>query len=232
MNLNSLSVVLPVYNEEKNIDDVLRNVFDAVSGITHDLEVVVVDDGSKDRTPAILSQWAARDARVKAIRHDRNMGYGAALCSGFETAKKEWIFLMDADRQFDPAEIAILVPFCRDNDLVAGFRARRKDPWQRILLGSVFNFSMRVFFGIRLKDINCGFKLFRKKILEGAPLVSCGALISTELLLRARKNKACMIEVGVTHYPRPFGRQTGGSLGVSIRAVKEFLALLKRTNFL
>lgn len=226
MNLNSLSVVLPVYNEERNIDHVLKSIFSVMPAVTGDLEVIVSDDGSKDKTQDILKNWVIQDARVKVVRHDRNLGYGAALRSGFEAAQKEWVFLMDADRQFDPAEIGKCLVFCQDSDLVAGFRMMRKDPWYRVFLGAVFNFFIRIFFGIRLKDINCGFKLFRKNILEGAPLLSRGALISAELLLRAQKNRARIVEVGVTHYPRPFGMQTGGSLEVALKAVKEFCTLL------
>lgn len=210
----SISVVLPAYNEEYNIFDVIKETFNFLSSITDNFEIIAVDDGSIDRTTQILEKLKGTDSRLKVIRHLKNIGYGAALCSGFKKAQKDLIFMMDADRQFDISEITKLIPYIKDYDIVVGFRIQRKDPFYRCFLGYCFNFIIKILFGIKIKDINCGFKLFKRDSLQKMVLITKGSLISTEIMALANRNKLKIKEVGVNHYPRAYGKQTGASFKV------------------
>ena len=220
-----LSLVLPAHNEEANLEPVVREALAALPGLCREFELVVVDDGSRDATPAIADRLAAADPRVRVIHHPRNRGYGAALRSGFAAARGDRIAFMDADRQFDVRDLARLAPYADAYDIVAGYRLCRNDPLRRVLLGATFNALVRVLFGVRVRDIDCGFKLFGADLLLGMRLEAPGALLNTEILALARRRGATLAEVGVEHYPRPAGEQSGGSPRVVLRAVREIAAL-------
>ncbi len=162
---------------------------------------------------------------MKAVHHPRNRGYGAALRSGFAAARGERLMFMDADRQFAIRDVAKLAPFVDEYDIVAGYRIRRSDPRRRVLLGAAFNLLVRLLFGVRMRDIDCGFKIMRADLLRGLDLRSPGALINTEIHAKAGRQGAAIVEVGVSHYPRPAGEQSGGSPRVIIRALGETLLL-------
>jgi glycosyltransferase involved in cell wall biosynthesis len=221
----SISVVLPVYNEEGNIHYVIDSIMDTLASVTGDFEIIAVDDGSADSTDKILKDIKVSCERLKVVRHPRNIGYGAALRSGFKQAEKDLIFFMDADRQFEVSEIKKLLPFIEDYDIVAAFRIRRNDPIYRLVLGFCFNFIMRILFPVKIKDINCGFKLLRSGWLKKINLTTHGALINTEMMSLAHKNKLKVKQAGVNHYPRIYGRQTGGSLKIVCRAAFEIVKL-------
>jgi glycosyltransferase involved in cell wall biosynthesis len=159
------------------------------------------------------------------VSHGRNRGYGAALTSGFGTSTGDFVMFMDADRQFDIRDLRLLVPFAGEYDIVAGFRMERNDPLHRRVLAEIFNVSVRVLFGVHLRDIDCAFKLFRGDLLRGLSLTAPGALINTEIQAKARRQGATLQQVGVHHYPRVAGEPTGGSPRVILRAVGETLAL-------
>ena len=221
----SLSVVLPVYNEEENIATILEQIFGILPSITDDFEVIVTNDGSQDGTAMILSDLRNKYESLRVVSHDKNRGYGNALISGFNSSSKEYIFFMDSDGQFDFREIRKLLVFKDDYDIVAGIRIERKDSVIRDLNGTIFNFIIKFIFKIPIMDIDCGFKLFRKSVIKELTLNSPGALINTEILAKARRNNRSLMLVGVTHYPRKAGRQSGGSLKVIFRAVKEIIKL-------
>ena len=220
-----LSLILPAHDEEANLEPVVRAALAALPGACRQFEIVVVDDGSRDATPAIADRLAAEDARVRVVHHPRNRGYGAALRSGFAAARGDRIMFMDADRQFDVREVTKLTPFADRFDIVAGYRIRRSDPRRRVLLGAAFNLLVKILFGVRVRDIDCGFKLFRADLLRSLDLRSFGALINTEILALARRAGATLAEVGVPHYPRPAGEQSGASPRVVLRALGETLRL-------
>ena len=157
--------------------------------------------------------------------HGRNRGYGAALTSGFGASTGDFVMFMDADRQFDIRDLRLLAPFAGEYDIVAGFRMERSDPLHRRVLAEMFNVSVRVLFGVHLRDIDCAFKLFRGDLLRGLPLTAPGALINTEIQAKARRQGARLQQVGVHHYPRVAGEATGGSPRVILRAMGETLAL-------
>jgi hypothetical protein len=221
----SLSLVLPAFNEEANIDAVVQDSLATLPAFVDRYEIIVVDDGSRDRTGEIVAGLAATDDRVRLVRHARNRGYGAALISGFDASTGDFVMFMDADRQFSIRDLRLLVPFAGEYDIVAGFRMERSDPLHRRVLAEMFNVSVRLLFGVHLRDIDCAFKLFRGELLRGLPLTAPGALINTEIQAKARRQGARLQQVGVHHYPRIAGEATGGSPRVIVRAVGETLAL-------
>jgi hypothetical protein len=221
----SLTLVLPAFNEEANIDAVVRDSLATLPTFVDTYEIIVVDDGSRDRTGEIVAGLAAGDERIRLVSHGRNRGYGAALISGFAASTGDFVMFMDADRQFNIRDLRLLAPFAGEYDIVAGFRMERSDPLHRRVLAEMFNVSVRILFGVHLRDIDCAFKLFRGDLLRGLPLTAPGALINTEIQAKARRQGASLQQVGVHHYPRIAGEATGGSPRVILRAVGETLAL-------
>jgi len=221
----SLTLVLPAFNEEANIDAVVQNALATLPAYVNAYEIIVVDDGSRDRTSDIVAGLAASDDRIRLVRHERNRGYGAALISGFKASTGDFVMFMDADRQFNIRDMRLLVPFAGEYDIVAGFRMERSDPLHRRVFAEMFNVSVRMLFGVHLRDIDCAFKLFRGDLLRVLPLTAPGALINTEIQAKARREGATLQQVGVHHYPRVAGEATGGSPRVILRALGETLAL-------
>ncbi|MDI3339518.1 MAG: glycosyltransferase family 2 protein [Sphaerobacter sp.] len=223
-----LSLVLPAHNEVDNLAPVVRRALDVLPCLVADFQIVIVDDGSRDGTGALADELAASDPRITVVHHPRNRGYGAALTSGFAAATGDYIMFMDSDQQFDIADLSFLVPFVGQYDLVAGYRIARQDARYRIVYAWIFNLAVRILFGVRLRDVDCAFKVFRADLLRAIDLTSPGALINTEILAKAERAGATWTEVGVNHYPRPAGASSGGSPRVVVRAVKETIALWLR----
>ncbi len=220
----SLSLVLPAFNEEGNLEPVVQDALAVLPLHSDRVEIIIVDDGSRDRTAEVAARLAA-DERVRVVRHSRNRGYGAALVSGFEAASGDFVMFMDADRQFDIHDLQLLAPFAGDFDVVAGFRMERSDPLHRRIFAETFNVAVRVLFGVHMRDIDCAFKLFRGDLLRGMTLTTSGALINTEIQAKARRQGARVQQIGVHHYPRIAGEQSGGSPRVIARAIGETIAL-------
>jgi glycosyltransferase involved in cell wall biosynthesis len=219
-----ISAVMPAFNEEANLEQSVGRMAAALAQHTRAFEILVVDDGSVDRTPAVLDRLKSSHPSLRVIRHPANRGYGAAVRSGFEAARYGWVFLMDADNQFDPAQVDLLLARAADADIVAGFRKHRRDPLPRRLNAWAFFTLVRILFGRLGRDVNCAFKLIRRDLLARMALHSDGALINTEMLVLARQMHARMVEVPVHHYPRMSGKQTGANLRVVARAFRELLA--------
>ena len=221
----SLSLVLPAHNEEANLPVVVGRALEQLPRFADDFEVIVVDDGSRDETGGIAGRLATEDRRVKVVHHPRNRGYGAALISGFDASRGDYVMFMDADRQFDVADLALLAPLVGRFDIVAGFRMERNDPLHRRVFAEIFNVVVRILFGVHLRDIDCAFKVFRGDLLRSLELSAPGALINTEIQAKARRRGATLTQVGVHHYPRVAGEATGGSPRVILRAMQETIAL-------
>jgi len=221
----SLSLVLPAYNEAANLEAVVRRALAVLPELVATFEIVIVNDGSRDETGAIAERLAQEDPRVRVVHHPVNRGYGAALRSGFAASRGDFVMFMDADQQFDPADFAQLAPFLPHADIVAGYRVRRRDPWIRLVYAAVFNAAMRLLFGITVRDIDCAFKVLRGDLVRALDLRMNGALVNTELLVKAQRAGATIVEVGVRHFPRLSGEPSGGSLRVILRAMREVLEL-------
>ncbi len=221
----SLSLVLPAHNEAENIEIVVERALETLPLYTSDFEIIVVDDGSRDNTGAIIDRLAANDARVRALHHQKNRGYGAALTSGFQESTGDFVMFMDSDRQFDIADIGLLTPFVGRFDIVAGFRKERQDEFHRKLFAETFNLVVRMLFGVHMRDIDAAFKIFRGDMLRSLELTAPGALINTEMQAKLRRQGASLVQIGVNHYPRVAGSATGGNPRVIARAMRETVKL-------
>ena len=222
-----LSLVFPVFDEEDNIAAVLRQALELAPRLATHFEIVVVDDGSRDRSVAIVEAWREREPRIRLLRHAANRGYGAALRAGLRGARGELVFFSDADLQFDLDELGELLAHARAFDIVAGYRMPRRDPWGRRLLAFGWGAVVNQIFDLRVRDIDCAFKLFRRHVLESIPIASVGACVNTEILVRARQAGFRIHQIPVGHARRRRGRQSGARPSVILRALFE-LAVLYR----
>lgn len=221
----SISLVLPAYNEADNIEPLIAEAVPALEANAEDYEIIVVDDGSKDDTAAVTRRVMETNPRVRLVQHPKNQGFGAAVFSGFTHAVKDWIFYTDADRQFVLSELARFVPLMDQADLIAGYRAPRRDPPLRVLYGKGWSLLCTLLFGYTVRDVDCGFKLFRREIIErlASQIQSRGATFSIEWLVRAKRAGYRFVELPVTHRPRVAGSQTGANLKVIGRAFRELV---------
>jgi glycosyltransferase involved in cell wall biosynthesis len=220
-----LSLVLPAHNEEPNIRAVVEEAASVLPTAFTDYEVIVVNDGSKDRTLEIAQALASENEHVQVVNHPVNRGYGAALTSGFNAATGDYIMFMDSDRQFDINDVHRLTPFVGKYDIVAGYRIKRKDPAHRLLNAAIFGMAVKLLIDIQVRDIDCAFKIKRSEVLKGINLESPGALINTEILAKAGVSGRTVTQVGVNHYPRLEGEQSGASIKVDFRAFREIIRL-------
>lgn len=223
----AVSVFFPCYNEQQNIEPLVSDTHAALNNHVQQYEIIIINDGSTDNTAAIADGLRQRDDTITVVHHQVNRGYGAALISGFRTARYEWVFFTDGDNQFYMKEIELLLQETDFCDAVIGFRKNRQDRFHRIVYARAWHILIALVLGLRMRDIDCAFKLINKKMLENFDLRSSGALISTELLLKLKHAGARIKEVGVSHRPRQFGTQTGGSPKVIIRAFAELVSLYR-----
>ena len=202
----SLSVVVPAYNEANNLGRVVEEIVQFLRQHVERFELIVVDDGSSDETPSVLQRLSARFSEVRTIRHPTNRGYGASLRDGFASSRFAWLFFTDADHQFRIDSLLELLPLRDRADLIVGFRRDRRDPWVRRVLSYGYNLLMRLLFGIRVRDIDCAFKLFHRRVLESVQIESQRFFVNTELLVKAGVHGFHIVERGVDHFPRDFDR--------------------------
>jgi glycosyltransferase involved in cell wall biosynthesis len=216
--LEGVSVVLPAHNEEDNLAEAVREAIAAAEQVSRRQEIVVVDDGSQDATAAIATALAAIDGRVRLVRHERNRGYGSAVRTGIAAARMDWVLLTDADLQFDLSQLTEFVPHTAEAQLVVGYRAKRSDPLVRRLNAAAWNGLVHMLFHLQVRDVDAAFKLIRRDTLDGVDLISTGAAIDTELLARAGRNGARIVELPVRHRPRVAGEASGANVHVIVRA--------------
>lgn len=223
-----LSIFFPFWNEQANIEKVVTSAIPVAEKIARKWEIIMVDDGSSDKTLQIAQKLAASDKRLRVITHQPNRGYGAALTSGFMAAQYDLIVFTDGDGQFDFSEVTRLLEQISKADVVIGYRKKRRDRnlFKRLLLMNLLKVWDLILFRFYFRDIDCGFKMFKKDAINKLlPLRSEGAMITTEILAKAKRKKLKITEVGVTHYPRTLGHQSGANLPVIIRAVLESFIL-------
>ncbi len=230
--LAELSYFFPAHNEEANLEPLVDEALATLPGLAERFEIIVVDDGSKDATPAIADRLAAAHPDVvRVVHHPTNYGYGAALRSGFRAARYAHVAFTDGDRQFKVADLGRLTVRMAEADrpdVVVGYRIKRADPFVRTAYARVYKLANRVWFGLRVRDVDCACKLFRREALDGVRVASGGAFFSAELLIKLSASGRTVVEVGVPHYPRTAGSQTGAKIGVVWRAVKDFWSLRLR----
>lgn len=223
--LPGLSIFLPSHNEEANVERVVGGYLDELPNVADNYEVIVVNDGSRDRTGEVAGRLAAENPRVKVVNHEVNRGYGGAVISGIRAATMPYVMLSDGDGQFDPKDVEKLAVFMPEFDVVVGRRVHRADHLIRRLNGNAWTILVRLVLGVTISDIDCGFKMFKREFLDGMELRAHGAMISTELMARLMGRGARIKEVDVRHLPRTAGEQSGASLPVVIRAFKELFIL-------
>ncbi|MHC4120651.1 MAG: glycosyltransferase family 2 protein [Planctomycetota bacterium] len=223
----SISVFFPCYNEQENVTRTVEKALMVLEKLDADFEIIIVDDGSSDDTWAIANEIAERDERVRVVHHARNLGYGAALQSGFEAAKKELVFYTDGDGQFDIGEMPPLLELMDQYDIVSCYRLDRQDSALRRLNGWCWTKLVCSMFGLNIRDIDCAFKLYKREIFDRIELSSTGALIDAEILARATRKGYRITQKGVHHYPRMAGKQSGANPGVIYRAFMELFKLRK-----
>lgn len=204
----SLSLFFPAYNDAPSLPALLERTFAVLPRCADDYEVIVVNDGSQDTTGEVLAELALKYApRLRVITHPKNRGYGGALRSGFAAATKELVFYTDGDGQYDPGELPLLLErLAPDVGLVNGYKLQRHDPWHRVWIGRIYNFMARLLFRIRIRDIDCDFRLIRRRLLEHIRLTSTSGTICVELVRKLELSRYRVEEVGVHHYPRCHGR--------------------------
>jgi len=224
----SVSVFFPCYNEQDNIAALIEKTISVLEKLNADFELIIVDDGSSDSTARIADEMAQKDDRVKAVHHQSNLGYGEALKSGFKAATKELVFYTDGDGQFDIGEMPPLLPMLEEFDIVSCYRINRKDSIMRKINGWAWTKLVCRLFGMKVRDIDCAFKLYKREIFDKIKMSSSGALIDTEILARAVREGYTITQKGVHHYPRTAGEQTGANLKVILRAFKELFELRKK----
>jgi glycosyltransferase involved in cell wall biosynthesis len=227
-----VSIVLPAFNEEANIERAISEATRVAGRLFVEHEVIVVDDGSRDATKRAAKAVAARDPRVRVICHGRNRGYGEALRTGFLASRLDFVFFTDADLQFDLEELERVLPYAGAVDVVAGYRVNRRDPRSRRLIAYAWNLLVRVLFYVPVRDIDCAFKLFDRRVLEEIDIESVGAMVNTEVMVKLGRSGASVVEVGVTHRPRTAGEARGASPRVVATALREVLRMRGRLRAL
>ncbi len=230
--LQSLSVFFPCYNEAANVPLFLQEAFDVLPKLAHTYEIIVVDDGSSDGTSEVADSFAKQYPEVRVIHHENNRGYGAALRTGFETAKHEWVFFTDGDQQFRLAELAKLIEYAPRFPVVIGYRRHRADGGIRAMNAGIFKIYIDLLFRLHVKDIDCAFKLLRRDVLRAIHLESTGAFTSSELLYKLKKYGVVWKQVPVNHLLRKFGNSTGNNPKVVIKAGFEALKLYLHMKWL
>jgi len=227
-----LSIFLPTYNEEGNIKKVIENVTSAAGKNIEKWELIIVDDGSSDSTNKIASEISESDKHIRILKHEHNSGYGASLKTGFYNSKYDWIAFIDSDGQFDFGEITKFLEKQKETnaDLVIGYYKKRKVSFTKILTSKIWEAVVFLFFGIKVHDIDCGFKLISKKVIDAIPQLESerGAFISSELLIKAKKKGFKFAEIPVNHYPRLKGEGTGRKLNVIIKSFIDLFRLWRK----
>jgi glycosyltransferase involved in cell wall biosynthesis len=223
-----LTFFFPAYNEEENIARTVELALSQIGPLVPSIEVLAIDDGSTDRTPQLADELAAADPRVR-VHHQPNRGYGGAIKAGFTEARGELICFSDGDLQFDLREMGHLLDRLGDAskpvDVVIGYRIKRRDPFHRIFIAKTYNAIVSVAFGLRVRDIDCAMKLFRREVFDGLRLDAEGPFLSAELLIKLRARGVRMAQVGVNHFPRAAGTNTGASFRKILRTFRDLAKL-------
>jgi glycosyltransferase involved in cell wall biosynthesis len=225
-----VSIVIPAYDEQFSIGATLEHVSAAASSIGVPCQIIVVNDGSRDGTGAVVRGLLTRTPHLELVEHFPNRGYGGSLRAGFAAAVHDWIAFLPGDNQFDPRDLSRLLERASDADIVSGYRAERQDTPIRKLNAFGWNLAVTGLFGRLCRDIDCGFKLFRRDLLQHARVESNGAMIDTELLAGAKARGFVIADLPVTHRPRTAGHPTGANVRVILRAFRDLVRFRMRLS--
>lgn len=222
-----LSCAFPAFNEEENIGPLLDEALAELPRLSDEFEIVVIDDGSRDSTADVVRGYAEKHPEVRLVVHPQNLGYGHALRSGLVHSRGDVVALVEGDRQFRVADLRRLLDALDSSDAVWGYRIKRADPLKRLFIARVYHRVLAAAFGVHVRDVDCGFKLLRRKVVDQIvpQLESRSAFISPEMLIRAQQAGFRITEVGVPHYPRVAGKPKGATPRVIARTIGEILRL-------
>ncbi len=230
--VDKLSVFFPAYNEEANLPSTIAKAKKVLLKVAKEWEIIIVNDGSKDKTGEVADRIAKTDKRIKVIHHNPNRGYGGALKSGLYSAKYPWIAFTDSDGQFDFAEITNFLTKQKETgaDMVVGYYKKRQVSKTKIITSKMWEAAVWIAFGLKVKDIDCGFKLISKKVVDSIQKLQSerGAFISSEFLIKAKKKGFKIVEIPITHYPRTKGAGTGRDIKVIIQSFIDLFRLWKK----
>ncbi len=224
--LSGVSAMFPCYNDATTIGQLVDDVHIALSPLVHELEVIVVNDGSTDGSRQVLDEMSTTRPWLRVVHHEKNRGYGGALISGFEAAQHEWIFYTDGDAQYDASEASLLVPLATDEvDIVQGYKLGRGDPLHRKVIGRTYHHVVKVLFCLPVRDTDCDFRLFRRTLVMGRPLRSTSGVICVEMMRSFTEQGARFVQTPVHHYFRPYGKSQFFRLPAIARSAKQLLQL-------
>lgn len=226
--LSSVSVFFPAYNESKNLPTLIHRADAYISSLTNAYELIVINDGSTDNSLSVIKKLQTQYSKLRVISHPINLGYGAALRTGFQEAQFDWIFFTDADLQFNIQELERFIPHTTTHDVIIGWRKERAEGKGRALNAYIFKKYIDVLYRLHVRDIDCAFKLMKRSVVQSIQLESVGAFTTSELLYKLKKKKVQFMELSVTHHPRKHGVPTGAKLSVVLRAFWESFSLYVR----
>lgn len=227
--IKALSVFFPAYNEEVNIEKTVRQAKKILLQVANKWEILIINDGSTDKTGQVAAKLRREDKRIDVINHPTNQGYGAALKSGFSNARYPWVAFTDSDGQFNFSEIKKFLPLMKNSDLILGYRLNRADSFLRKIYTFVWGKIPVVLWGLKVRDYSCGFKLIKKKVFDAVqPLVGEEKVTQIEMLVKAKRKGFKFAEIGVRHYPRKYGAQTGANIKVVVKSVTDLFKLWKK----
>lgn len=223
----SMSAFFPAYNDAGTIASMVITVLLTLRELSDDYEVIVINDGSQDHTPLILDELArVYPNEVRIIHHQHNKGYGGALRSGFGNATKEWVFYTDGDAQYDPRELKNLATLATSQiDFINGWKIERQDPFHRIVIGRIYQYIIKFTFGLRLRDVDCDFRLMRRAVFDRVNLTSDSGVICVELMKKVQDAGFCLAETPVHHYHRVYGKSQFFNYPRLIRVARDLLKL-------
>jgi len=223
--MEKISIVMPAYNEEKNIENTIRKCYDALKKIRLHGEIIVIDDGSKDKTGIILNQLKKEISNLRLILHKTNMGYGKSISDGIRAAKGHYVITLDSDGQFDIYELPLFLSKIKNGyDVVTGYRKRKKDTFLKVLANKVLNNIVKYLFKIKIKDVNCSFRIYKKDIFKKINMEASHFILPTEILIKANALSYKIAEIGVTHSYREKGKS---SIKLFKNTVETLIFLLK-----
>lgn len=229
--LASLSIFFPCFNEEKNVPIMVNQALKVLPKVAKKFEIIVVNDGSDDRTKQVTQQLMAQYSQVKLVSHQQNQGYGATVRTGFSVCQYDWIFFTDGDAQFDLQELTDFVSYSQNYQAILGFRKQRADGFKRALFAKLYKFYIDALFRVHVKDIDCAFKLIKAELIKDLDFFSNGAFISAELLYKLKKKKVRFKQLPVNHYQRQHGKSTGANWRVIAIGLLEPLKLYLKMKF-